>query len=305
MGSHPLPPSHDPFGAAPNWTGGTSGQPPIYSQQTPPTQWQPGLSQQPRPASPRGHLHWWIGGTVLAVVALVAVVVLVTVGGTDHTPARPPVATSAAPVPSRATTAPPTSTSAPAAASPGGLLLPEQDITSRMKTTMTTAGGESGSAPLNIAITPSNCSSAYAPATADGYRGAGYSELAVKGFRGPDGAASTSVVEAAAKFPDAAAAQTFYHAQFGNWASCKYTAASATYADGSSDHLKIAVPGDDGSTAIDSAFALGGRGSAGCERAMTVKAAYVIDVRVCRGATGGNAGGYGSSIAHAIARNIS
>jgi hypothetical protein len=297
-----VPPSHDPFGGSPDWTAGSSGPPPIYSQQPTPAPGPHPWNQQPRAGGAGSHLHWWIGGAVLGVVALVAVVVLLTVGGHDSTPTRPPVASSAAAVPPGVSTASPTQTSAAAPANLSGLLLPIDDINSRLKTTTTAAPGESGSAPLSIAVTPPNCTSAYAPATGDGYRGAGYSELAVRGFRGPGGAVSTSVIEAVAKFPDAAAAQDFYHRQFADWKSCKYTAVSATYSDGAGDHIKMGIPGDDGTTVIDSAF---GAGGATCERTMTVKAAYVIDVRVCRSGGGaGNAGGYGLSLAHAIQRNI-
>jgi hypothetical protein len=295
-----VPPSHDPFGGSPDWTAGSSAPPPIYSRQPTPVPGPHPWNPQPRPVG-ASHLHWWIGGGVLGVVALVAVVVLL-IGGHDSTPTRPPVASSAAAVPPGVSTASPTQTSAAAPAYLSGLLLPIDEINSRLKTTTTAAPGESGSAPLGIAVTPPNCASAYAPATGDGYRGAGYSELAVQGFRGPGNAVSTSVIEAVAKFPDAAAAQAFYQRQFADWKSCKYTAVSATYSDGASDHTKTGVPGDDGTTVLDSAF---GAGGATCERAMTVKSAYVVDVRVCRGGGGaGNAGGYGVSLAHAIGRNI-
>lgn len=155
-----VPPSRDPFGGSPDWTANSSGPPPIYSQQPTPAPGPHPWNQQPRAGGGGSRLHWWIGGAVLGVVALVAVVVLLTVGGHDSTPNRPPVASSAAAVPPGVSAASPTQTSAAAPANLSGLLLPIDDINSRLKITTTAAPGESGSAPLSITFTPPNCTSA-------------------------------------------------------------------------------------------------------------------------------------------------
>ncbi|OHV04964.1 sensor domain-containing protein [Mycobacterium talmoniae] len=231
----------------------------------------------------------------------------------DTTPAGPSTSVNASAAPSsrQSTSSAPTSSSKAAGTSLSGLLLTPDEINSRMKTTMTVSNNESGSAPLaNLTVTPSNCASAYAPATTTAYDGSGFTGIAVQGFRGPGNTVATSVIQAAAKFPDAAAAQAFLDQQFTAWGGCKFTQVTADYGDGTTAHRKFTAPGKspgkDGDTLVLTGLESSAPGAPSCDRAMTIKSDVVVDVVVCKdGSDGQNAGGYGTGLAHAIQRNIS
>ncbi|WP_085109671.1 sensor domain-containing protein [Mycolicibacillus trivialis] len=251
-------------------------------------------------------------GLLVALLVLMFVVVGVTrddSGSDDTATTASPSSAEAAPPSSDAAspTSSTTSASSPSAGDLAGLLESPAQINDRMKTTMTPAPGESGSEPLTkVTVTPSECTGNFIPATAAVYAGSGFTAMAVQGFRGPGDKVSTSVIEAAVRFPDAAAAKRFFNDRYADMSDCTYKPVTAAYGDGASyDGKTTAVgksSGSEGDLINTIIFRNPMEGTIGCDRALGVNADVIVDVLVC---SDGNSGGYGTGLARAIMRKVS
>ncbi|OBH19378.1 sensor domain-containing protein [Mycolicibacter terrae] len=191
---------------------------------------------------------------------------------------------------------------APEAADLATVLLSADDISERMDTPMQVISSESGTRPLTTpTTTPANCASVYAPGSAAGYDGSGYTDIVVQTLRQPGGEVSPNVVQAVAEFADAKAAQTYLNEQAGIWKNCKGTPFTAEYTNGMTADLKAGVVTAGGLELVATLFTNPMKGSAGCERVLQAKNNYVVDVRLCNDT---NPGGKGRSLRSQIVRNL-
>ncbi|MGB3521093.1 MAG: sensor domain-containing protein [Mycobacterium sp.] len=191
---------------------------------------------------------------------------------------------------------------APSAADLADVLVPADEVSERMDTTMQVISSESGTQPLSTpTTTPANCTAVYAPGSAAAYDGSGYTDFVVQTLRQPGGEVNPNVVQAVAEFPDAKAAQTYLNDQAATWKSCKGTPLTADYANGLTSDLKAGVVTAGGLELFATLFANPMKGTAGCERVLQAKGNYVVDVRLC---TDDNPGGKGRSLRSQIVRNL-
>jgi serine/threonine-protein kinase len=257
---------------------------------------------------PHGAPTWRAVVGTPALVATVAVIATTMPGAGERTDsAKPlPVASSATDavqplathIPMSPPLAPEPSTVDPGALS--GLLLAQGDINSALKTQMTVANDETGSAPLaNLTVKPTFCASTYAPATTTAYANSGFTGMAVEGLRGPDNTLFPSVLQAVASFPDEDAAKAFLNTQESTWGTCKLTVLTVDNGNGTTDKTTFGETSRNGDT-ISGIISTAPGSTTGCERAMTTKATVVIDVRVCQQSPDG----YALSIAQSIQRNV-
>ncbi|WP_197497747.1 sensor domain-containing protein [Mycobacterium sp. 1274756.6] len=256
------------------------------------------------------------GGVVIAVLVVALAAALATRGSGSDAADDSPSSVAAAPSTSTDAAAPSSSVAAstgpstPSATAPGGdlagLLESPTQINERMKTTMSPAPGESGTEPLTkVVVTPTECTGNFIPATAATYAGTDFTAMAVQGFRGSGNSMSTSVIEVAVKFPDAAAAKRFFNDQYSDMSNCTYKPVTARYANGASyDGKTTAVgksSGSEGDLINTIVFRNPMEGTIGCDRALGVNGEVIVDVLVC---SDGNSGGYGTGLARSIMRKL-
>ncbi len=192
---------------------------------------------------------------------------------------------------------------APRPADLAAVLVSADDISQRMDTPMQVISSESGTHPMTTpTTTPANCAAVYAPGSAAGYTGSGYTDIVVQTLRQPGGEVNPNVVQAVAEFPDAKAAQTYLNDQAAIWKSCKGTPFTAEYTNGMTADLKAATVTAAGLELFANLFTNPMKGSAGCERVLQAKNNYVVDVRLCNDT---NPGGKGRSLRSQIVRNLS
>lgn len=196
---------------------------------------------------------------------------------------------------------------APAQAAPttvdlADALVPADEVSERMGTTVQVVSSESGTHPMsNPTTNPANCTVVYAPGSAAGYDGSGYTDIVVQSLRPAGGEVGTSVIEAIAEFPDTKAAQTYLNGQAATWKNCKGTPIIAEYSNGMTADLKAGVVTAGGLELFAMLFTNPMKGSAGCERVLQAKNNYVVDVLLC---SDDNPGGKGRSLRSQIVRNL-
>lgn len=196
-----------------------------------------------------------------------------------------------------------TAHAAPKPADLAAVLVPVDDISQRVDAPMQVISSESGTHPMTTpTTTAANCTAVYAPGSAAGYGGSGYTDIVVQTLRPTDGEATPNVVQAVAEFPDAKAAQTYLNEQADMWKSCKGTPFTAEYANGMASDLKAGVVTAGGLELFAMLFTNPMKGSAGCERVLQAKNNYIVDVRFCNDT---NPGGKGRSLRSQIVRNLS
>ncbi|MGV7303237.1 sensor domain-containing protein [Mycobacterium kansasii] len=279
----PAAPWQGPPGPPPSWQG-----PP----DPPPFPYRPGRQDAMAPTRyrpPRRRWHWWVGGTI-AVVAAVLVITLVVLGHSDSHP-TPIQATSSTRGSASARPAPTTSPSpnvsptAPAldiAALPSVLGSPDQ-VGKTLNNVVMDPRPVSTSLTSGVSISPATCGSAVAPALESTYASSGYTGVASRGLLEAK-AGRHKVIQAVVAFPDAAAAQSFYAQQLSAWRGCRLTDVTVSYTNGNPDnHAKVTVVTDaDGvaSTVLLPA-GVGEPQDSECGRAMSAQRNIVVDVRAC------------------------
>ncbi|ORW09497.1 sensor domain-containing protein [Mycolicibacter longobardus] len=182
------------------------------------------------------------------------------------------------------------------------VLVPADEVSQRMDAPMQVISAESGTHPMTAPTTaPANCAAVYAPGSAAGYEGSGYTDIVVQTLRQPGGEVTPNVVQAVAEFADAKAAQTYLNDQAAIWKSCKGTPFTAEYTNGMTSDLKAGVVTAGGLELFATLFVNPMKGSAGCERVLQAKNNYIVDVRLCNDT---NPGGKGRSLRSQIVRNL-
>lgn len=288
---------------APQWPNqpGAAGYPPNAAsggQGYPPPPGQP-PQQPPTGKSPDKKRWLLIGGAVAAVALLAAVAIINFTGGDDdsstntaatssvkmtpagprtpsgepsepESPKRSPEATAAPPPP------PPPPVIAPDAL--GGFLLPADQISQLMGSPGMTLAVTDNTM-IAGTVTPPNCTGAWGPVHAATYDGSGFTGMTAQAVNNDP---THKVVEAAVSFPDAPAAQAFYDRQVADWNGCKFAKITAQYGSAKPNGATLGVPSTAGGilslavVAETSAVA-----NMQCERAMTVRANVIVDVRAC------------------------
>jgi serine/threonine-protein kinase len=146
-------------------------------------------------------------------------------------------------------------------------------------------------------ITPPNCTGAWGPVHANTYNGSGFTGMTAQSVNNDP---THKLIQAAVSFPDAGAAQAFYDRQVTDWNGCKFAKITATYS-GNSNGATLSVPSTNGGilslmVVADTSTVAGMQ----CERAMTVRANVIVDVRACSP----NVGSSGWNIARDIGNKI-
>jgi PknH-like protein len=264
---------------------------------------------------PPSHRRWWILGGAAALTAIIIAVVVIAVGGRGQTPTAPTTPTAAPTTPAtlppkRTTTPSPSSTSAPppptqASIDPAtlpSLLLSSNEISQRLSSSPgMEAGPVINKTSQDSSVMPANCSGVWAVAEDSTYSSSGYTAIAGQVVNEKP-KAYHATIQAVVSFPDAAAAKAFYDKQVADWTACKFQHIVARYPDGATDEGTVGVAANtDGTmnvlitiTDVPSAPTMA------CERAMTVRANVIVDVRACSP----NVGSAGWTIARDIGEKI-
>ncbi|TXH15716.1 MAG: sensor domain-containing protein [Mycobacterium sp.] len=253
----------------------------------------------PVPEAPRKDLRWWIvAGGVAAVVILIGGGILVSRNGSGG-------AGVAASVSSEASTSEPVPTTSRSQAVSGWrlseLLASQQMLSDHADHAPLTLAPVVSKPFANVTITPVQCTSAVVPGDPGTY---GISNMT--GFAGqsaaddsPDG--GHKIIQAIAAFPTDSDASGFFDMQLSEWQRCASMSMSSATADGA------VTSGDVGTPAVTNGVATvsitptdapaGGRS---CQHALTHRATFVVDVRVCAPHVGDS----GSALAQAISGAI-
>ena len=299
--------------------GGPQYTPPPPSTPTPP----PAPDPQPGGliATLQKRQGWIVGAVVAVAAAAVAAVTLTGQGsGDDATPAA--ATTSVAQVPAGPTTTVPAEPSAqntqtttprpsgspapppPAPTGPtlapdalAGLLLPAAEIDTQLNITGAADVGPVETTPLAGSVAPPHCTGAWGPAYAATFDGTGMTGIAVGLVaQGQE----VRVAQAAASFPDPAAAQRIFDRLLTDWTACQNTHAVFSY-QGAGTEVDIKAPRRIGDVhvlgLVPTTSPVPGQQ---CERGMALRGNVIVDVRACSPTIGSG----GLAITSAIADKI-
>ncbi|BBZ33842.1 sensor domain-containing protein [Mycolicibacterium confluentis] len=277
-----------------------------------PPQWQwgppmppaPPGAPWPMPPAPNngGNGKKWaiIAAATVAVAALAtAGVVVATTGGSDQTGPSSVTTTTVTPTTAVETTAP---TSEPEAAviDPASVLLSRSDAEDLLSDSLKAMGTSDTLLDNSDRIDRAECMASWGPAERKAYAGSGYDEVAVSGFKSA-GDGGLLLIQAAVSFDSPSDAQDYASTARDSWRGCADSVVMMSRADKPPVPVRFGSVGTGGdgfltqSQGPDSPDAM-----VGCEHALGVSGALVIDTMVCGPAYTGQ----GLEAAEAIAKNV-
>lgn len=304
--------------------------PPPPGAPTPPPA--PAPAPQPQPtglAAKLGTQKWLIAGAVVAIAAAVVATLVLTGRNGDQDGAPTAATTSIAQVPAGPTTtaagrpsvennptpppagspAPPPPAGSPAPPPPAptgptlapdalaGLLLSPADIDAQLGITGAAPLAPVETKPLQGTVEPPQCTGAWAPGYAGTYDGTGMTGIVVGLItQGQE----VRITQAAASYPDPAAAQRIFDKMLADWTACQNTHAKFSF-QGASTEVDIKTPRLIGDVhvlgLVPTTSPVPGQQ---CERGLTLRGNVIVDVRACSPTIGSG----GLSITSAIADKI-
>lgn len=258
----------------------------------------------PMPTAPNngGNGKKWaiVAGAAVAVAALAtATVVVATTGGSGQSGPSQVTTTTVTPTTPVETTSP-TSEPAAAAVDPASVLLSRSDAEDLLRDSLKAMGNSDTLIDNSDRIDRAECMGSWGPAERRAYAGSGYDEVAVSGFKSA-GDSGVLLIQAAVSFDSPSDAQEYVGTARDSWRGCADSVVMMSREDKPPVPVRFGSVGTGGdgfltqSQGPDSPDAM-----VGCEHALGVRGAIVIDTMVCSTAYTGQ----GLEVAEAIAKNV-